>query len=71
MWLCLNQKSFYFVSVAILNSVLQKQHWLQSAVSSCVAGCDRNQTNTVEQGILYWTCTGLAVEVIGLVPTHD
>ena len=30
-----------------------------------------NRTNTVKQGILYWTCTGLAVEVIGLAPTHD
>ena len=29
------------------------------------------RASTVKQGILYWTCTGLAVEVIGLVPTCD
>ena len=29
------------------------------------------RANTVKQGILYWTCTGPAVEVIGLVPTCD
>ena len=29
------------------------------------------RANTVKQGILYRTCTGPAVEVIGLVPTHD
>ena len=27
--------------------------------------------NTVKQGILYRTCTGPAVEVIGLAPTSD
>ena len=27
--------------------------------------------STVKQGILYWTCIGPAVEVIGLTPTHD
>ena len=25
-------------------------------------------TNTVKQGILYWTCTGPAIEMIGLAP---
>ena len=78
--MCLNQKSFYLVTVAVLNSVLQKQYWLQSAVSSCVVGYEQivvsckivsNRMNTIKQGILYWTCTGLAVEVIGLVPTRD
>ena len=29
-------KVLYFVTVAILNSVLQKQYQLQSAVSSCI-----------------------------------
>ena len=29
------------------------------------------RANTVKQGILYWTCTGPAVEVIGLAPTRD
>ena len=47
-------------------------------VSSCVVGCvvlknccSKLRASTVKQGILYWTCTGLAVEVIGLVPTRD
>ena len=30
-----------------------------------------NRTNTIKQGILYWTCTGLAVEVIGLASARD
>ena len=32
---------------------------------------NRNRMNTMKQGILYWTCTGPAVEVIGLAPTRD
>ena len=45
-------------------------------VSSCVVGCvEMNEEflhlSTVRQGILYWTCTGPAVEVIGLVQTCD
>ena len=30
---------FILVTVAVLNSVLQKQFTIQSAVSSCVVGC--------------------------------
>ena len=36
-------KVLLFVTVTILNSVLEKQHWLQSAVSGCVVGCDQNR----------------------------
>ena len=38
-------KVLYFVTVAVLNCVLQKQYWLQSAVSSCVVGYDRNRVD--------------------------
>ena len=31
-----SKSPFILVTVAVLNSVLQKQYWLQSAVSSCV-----------------------------------
>ena len=82
--------------------MLQKQHMLQSAVSSCVVGCvqvlklfywfsvcksfsfnvcsnnhssmiesNRLRASTIKHRTLYWTCTGLAIEVIGLAPTHD
>ena len=64
---------FILVTVAVLSSVLQKQYMLQSAVSSCVVGCVEKvlPLSTVKQGILYWTCTGLVVKVIGLAPTRD
>ena len=37
-------------------------------VCSFVVSCKSKRANTVKQGILYWTCTGLAIEVIGLAP---
>ena len=35
---------------------------------ACDCSYDFVRENTVKQGILYWTCTGPAVEVIGLAP---
>ena len=56
--------------------MLQKQYWLKVqflvallVVIEIVVSCERE--NTVKQGIIYWTCTGPAVEVIGLAPTRD
>ena len=67
---------FILVVVAVLSSMLQKQYMLQVQfpkflVVFLVVFSVSKWTSTVKQGILYWTCTGPAVEVIGLVPTRD
>ena len=75
---------FILVMVVVLSSMLQKQFTIQSAVSEVVIYIEvqflvvllvvlsvSKRMSTVKQGILYWTCTGLAVEVIGLVPTRE
>ena len=58
---------FYLCKTAIFYFMLEAFLLFCESVVKLVV----NQMNTVKQGILYWTCTGLAVEVIGLVPTCD
>ena len=60
-------------SILCYKSSLQVQFLVVLLVVIGIAwlGDCENRTNTVKQGILYWTCTGPAVEVIGLVPTRD
>ena len=76
-----------FISVTVAVSVLcykcslcykvqfPKLLYTSFIVSGCVVGCVKNEVSeplsTVKQGILYWTCTGPDVDVIGLAPTHD
>ena len=54
--------------LAVCFSVVGFQH------ESLVVGSSSSSfsaLSTVKQGILYWTCTGPDVNVIGLVPTCD
>ena len=77
--LCLNQKSFILAIIAVLNSVLPNAvsscksysncellHFVRVFVSNRMSQLIvKSRTNTVKQEILYQTCTGPDVTMIG------
>ena len=67
------QKQYWFYKMQFLVELLvdiescELLGWV--IVRNRVVSCEElYPTNTIKQGILYWTCTGPAVEVIGLAP---
>ena len=67
-------KLFLVVNLQLSSCLLVSELFVvvvESSSKERVHVCSCKRANTVKQEILYWTCTGLAVEVIGLVPTHD
>ena len=61
-------KLFYWFSVFFCKSFSFN---VCSDNRSSMIESNRLRVSTIKHGTLYWTCTGPAIEVIGLAPTRD